>query len=63
MDAGLSVQELADRVGYTKDHLGKCERGRLTPGEPLVRALAEVFGKRPSELEDALRRELATKVA
>lgn len=56
-DAGLTLPELAQRVGYSHSHIVKVVNGRTDPGEKLIWALADVFGQRRSELADALRRE------
>ena len=48
--AGLSVSELADRVGLTRDTIFKYERGDRWPSEEILAILATKLKVRPSEL-------------
>ncbi len=41
---GLTQQELADRVGVTRQTILSIEKGKYTPSVALALCLAEVFG-------------------
>ncbi len=42
--AGMTQQELADRVGVTRQTILSIEKGKYTPSVALALCLAEVFG-------------------
>ena len=50
--AGLSVRELADLVGLTRDTIFKYERGDRWPSEEILAILAKKLKVRPAELVD-----------
>ena len=47
---GLSLVQLAERVGITHGQLSKVERGKRPWGEPLLEKLAEELGTDPASL-------------
>lgn len=46
----MTQQELADRVGVTRQTILSIEKGKYTPSVALALQLAEVFGVRVEEL-------------
>ena len=52
--AGLSQQELADRVGIAKSYVSSLELGYRAPNLNLLVKLARSVGVRPGELLDAM---------
>ncbi|MCL8207703.1 MAG: helix-turn-helix domain-containing protein [Actinomycetia bacterium] len=50
LQAGLSPQELAGRLGVPEYYVGYLEEGYRWPRPPMLRALAETFGWMPFEL-------------
>lgn len=48
--AGLTQQEVADKVGVTKVSVGQWENGKATPRPTKLQALADLFGVPVSEL-------------
>lgn len=48
--SGLTQQELADRVGVTRQTILSIEKGKYTPSVALALCLAEVFGVRVETL-------------
>jgi transcriptional regulator with XRE-family HTH domain len=49
-EQGLSQEELGNRTGLHRNHVGQVERGELTPTLKSVEALADALGLPPSEL-------------
>ena len=47
---GMTQQELAERVGVTRQTILSIEKGNYTPSVALALALAEVFGVRVESL-------------
>ncbi len=43
--SGLTQEDLADRVGVTRQTILSIEKGKYTPSVALALALAEVFGE------------------
>ena len=60
-DAGLSQNELADRVGISFSYLSKIEHGRSEPAEEVMRRLAEELSQVLGEDEIALFHEMMLK--
>lgn len=56
--AGLSQQELADRIGVSKGFISALEGGRSVPSLDRFLQLAEAFGIRPGLLVDTLADEI-----
>lgn len=52
--AGLSQQELADRVGIGKSYISSLELGYRAPNLNLLVKLADSLNVRPGELVDAM---------
>ena len=52
--AGLSQQELADRVGIAKSYVSSLELGYRAPNLNLLVKIASSLGVRPGELIDAM---------
>lgn len=52
--AGLSQQELADRVGIAKSYVSSLELGYRAPSLNLLVKIARSLGVRPGELVDAM---------
>ena len=52
--AGLSQQELADRIGISKSHVSSLELGYRAPNLNLLVKIARSLGVRPGELVDAM---------
>lgn len=52
--AGLSQQELADRVGIAKSYVSSLELGYRAPNLNLLVKIARSLGVRPGELVDAM---------
>jgi transcriptional regulator with XRE-family HTH domain len=48
--AGLTLQELGERIGCSRSHLSEIEAGRKTPSLPLAAELAEAFGCKVDDL-------------
>lgn len=48
--AGMSVNELADKSGVSKDSIGNYLRGQATPMLDNIFALAEALGCTPNDL-------------
>ncbi len=50
----ISREELAEKVGSHRDHIGRLERGEVAnPRMSTIRNLAEALGVRPDELTDS----------
>ena len=47
---GLTLEQLAERVGMTHQNLGKIERFKVPYSQPLLEALADVLGTDPGSL-------------
>lgn len=47
---GLTLEQLAERVGMTHQNLGKIERGKVPYSQPLLEALAEELRTDPASL-------------
>ena len=43
-DSGMSLSELADKVGVTKQMLNRYEMGLAEPSRPVLANLVKVFG-------------------
>ena len=54
---GMTQQQLADRVGVTRQTILSIERGRYNPSVGLALRLAEVFGVSVETLFEIYRRE------
>lgn len=50
MAAGLSQQELADKVGFHRATIVAVENGRWHPSMELMRKISKVFGKTVDEI-------------
>ena len=48
---GLSLAELGERIGVSRQSVSQWELGQTRPGGPAVRLLAQVFGISPSAVE------------
>ena len=48
---GLSLADLASRVGVSRQSVSQWELGQTRPGGPAVRLLAQVFGIQPEAVE------------
>lgn len=48
--SGLTQQELADRLGVTRQTILSIEKGRFTPSVALALGLAEILGVRVEDL-------------
>lgn len=40
---GISQEELAERVGVHRNHIGRIERGETNPSLPLIQKIAKVL--------------------
>jgi transcriptional regulator with XRE-family HTH domain len=49
-ERGLSQEELGNRTGLHRNHVGQVERGELAPTLKSVEILADALGLQPSEL-------------
>jgi transcriptional regulator with XRE-family HTH domain len=49
-EQGLSQEELGNRTGLHRNHVGQVERGELAPTLKSVEVLADALGVAPSEL-------------
>jgi transcriptional regulator with XRE-family HTH domain len=49
-EQGLSQEELGNRTGLHRNHVGQVERGELAPTLKSVEVLADALGVPPSEL-------------
>jgi transcriptional regulator with XRE-family HTH domain len=49
-EQGLSQEELGNRTGLHRNHVGQVERGELAPTLTSVEVLADALGVPPSEL-------------
>ena len=49
-EQGLSQEELGNRTGLHRNHVGQVERGELSPTLMSVDVLADALGLPPSEL-------------
>jgi len=56
--AGLSQQELADKIGVSKGFISALEGGRSAPSIDRLLQIAEAFGIRPGILVDTLADEI-----
>ncbi len=56
--AGLSQQELADKIGVSKGFISALEGGRSVPNLDRLLQIAEAFGLMPGALVDDLLKEI-----
>lgn len=49
-ERGWSQQDLADRLGVSRQTVNSLERGRYDPSLPLAFAIAGLFGRRIEEI-------------
>jgi transcriptional regulator with XRE-family HTH domain len=49
-EQGISQEELGNRTGLHRNHVGQVERGELSPTLTSVEVLADALGLPPSEL-------------
>ncbi|HRP07140.1 MAG TPA: helix-turn-helix transcriptional regulator [Gemmatimonadales bacterium] len=49
-ERGWSQQDLADRLGVSRQTVNSLERGRYDPSLPLAFAIAALFGRRIEEV-------------
>ena len=49
--AGLTQQELADKINYSREALSLWERGEANPGNNAIIELCRYFGKNPADLD------------
>ena len=54
IDAGLTLQELAARSGFTFGFLGECERGEKVPSLDALAELAAAYGVLATDLLDGV---------
>jgi len=50
MDAGLTISELAERAGVSRDTISNAERGRHGLQAPTLNKIARALGRTPSEI-------------
>ena len=51
-EAGLSMQQLGDRIGVSKGAIAKWEKGESKPSRPYIKAMCDIFDCTPAWLMD-----------
>ena len=46
-EKGFTQEELAERIGYSKNHLSSIERGKYTPATTFIIDICNVLGETP----------------
>lgn len=59
--AGLSQQQVAERMGVSQPQVARCEQGKHDPGTGTVQRLAEALGVSVDEVFKAVRQGLQRK--
>lgn len=51
-EAGLSMQQLADKIGVSKGAIAKWEKGESKPSRPYIKEMCDLFNCTPAWLMD-----------
>ena len=51
-EAGLSMQQLGDKIGVSKGAIAKWEKGESKPSRPYIKAMCDIFDCTPAWLMD-----------
>ena len=51
-EAGLSMQQLADKIGISKSAIAKWEKGESKPSRPYIKEMCDIFNCTPAWLMD-----------
>lgn len=46
-ESGLTQEELAEKIGYSKNHLSSIERGKYTPATTFIIDICNILGETP----------------